>query len=112
MCIQDKLWFCPMLNKLSRNVPQGPRGGILAEEMGLGKTVEVLSLVLAAPAPPDRKSGVKVKSKDGTLIRSRGTLVVCKVRSTCKGSADEAITWYKNVTLFHICSPKKDIVGT
>ncbi|KAF7317918.1 SNF2 family helicase [Mycena kentingensis (nom. inval.)] len=35
------------------------RGAILAEEPGLGKTIETLALLLLNPAPPDRKPGHK-----------------------------------------------------
>lgn len=74
--------YSPLLGKLSTDVPEGPRGGFLAEEMGLGKTVEVLALVLANPAPPSVVSGTLVSNKKtgATYTLSRGTLVICKVR--------------------------------
>ena len=78
-CMQTDLWHSPALLKLSKGVPPGPRGGILAEEMGLGKTVEILALVLAMPASPSVVSGVEVQTPAGPLVQSRGTLVVCKV---------------------------------
>jgi SNF2 family DNA or RNA helicase len=53
-----------------------PYGGWLAEEMGLGKTVEVLGLVLAAKPPDTLLAGQK--SSDGYVL-SRATLVVCAV---------------------------------
>lgn len=45
--------------------------------MGLGKTVEVLGLVLSNPAPPSVVSGMI--DADSGKIMSRGTLVVCAV---------------------------------
>jgi hypothetical protein len=33
---QADLWYSPAFHKLCTQVPSGPRGGILAEEMGLG----------------------------------------------------------------------------
>ena len=46
------------------------------------KTVEVLALVLANPAPTAIVSGTNVKVKSGeTYMQSRGTLVICKVRA-------------------------------
>ena len=43
--LRDKLWvpvpgtafhYSPLLGKVSNDVPMGPRGGFLCEEMGLG----------------------------------------------------------------------------
>lgn len=77
--VQSDVWYSPSLHKLSKGVPEGPRGGILAEEMGLGKTVEILSLVLAMPASPNVVNGAQWQTPTGKLVQSRGTLVVCKV---------------------------------
>jgi SWI/SNF-related matrix-associated actin-dependent regulator of chromatin subfamily A3 len=77
--VQADVWYSPALHKMCNKVPPGPRGGILAEEMGLGKTVEILALVLAMPAGPEVVSGVAAETPYGSLVQSRGTLVVCKV---------------------------------
>lgn len=37
--VQDEVYYSPMMRKLCVGVPAGCRGGFLAEEMGLGKTV-------------------------------------------------------------------------
>lgn len=46
-------------------------------QMGLGKTVEVLGLVLSNPAAPSVVSGL-TDMESGKIV-SRGTLVVCAV---------------------------------
>jgi hypothetical protein len=74
--MQAQLYFSPVLGKLCHNVPSGPRGGFLAEEMGLGKTVELLGLVLSNPAPAAVVNGALLKTTAGQLVQSRGTLVV------------------------------------
>ena len=96
------LYFNPIIGKLSTSKPALVRGGIIASQMGLGKTVISLALILANPAPTAPVAGSHVstitaqpnlapgspfrdpdlyqrtssgKPKRGSIV-SRGTLVV------------------------------------
>lgn len=100
------VYYNPILERFRRDKPLLVRGGIVAEEMGLGKTVISLALILANPAPAVPQSGSAVtvlnnaavlppaaetwdrdlysrtsasNSKRGSII-SRGTLVVVSLR--------------------------------
>ena len=87
------LYYSPLLGKVSGDVPPGPRGGFLAEEMGLGKTVEILALALANPAPASMTNGAQVTTKTGTYTQSRGTLVICKVRRNIMSTPVCGLCW-------------------
>jgi hypothetical protein len=102
------IYFSPILERFRRDKPQLVRGGFISEEMGLGKTVISLALILQNPAPVMPLSGSPIavldaesataangqSSWDGDLysrtsesnskrgsILSRGTLVVVSIRS-------------------------------
>eukprot|EP00429_Kryptoperidinium_foliaceum_P043107 CAMPEP_0176102834 /NCGR_PEP_ID=MMETSP0120_2-20121206/51588_1 /TAXON_ID=160619 /ORGANISM="Kryptoperidinium foliaceum, Strain CCMP 1326" /LENGTH=1287 /DNA_ID=CAMNT_0017436909 /DNA_START=94 /DNA_END=3957 /DNA_ORIENTATION=- len=95
------LYYCPLTGRLRRQPPRLVRGGFIAEEMGLGKTVITLALILKNPAPVEPASGSRVpdiqlgrlpapwdsdlysqysspNAKDGSIL-CRGTLVICPV---------------------------------
>jgi E3 ubiquitin-protein ligase SHPRH len=86
-------WYLNRISgELSANPPNTmpvPFGGILAEEPGLGKTVETIALILLNPAPPEYNP---------TLTRwdTRMSLKVkaVKVRSTALRSLDP---WYSMI---------------
>lgn len=90
--VPTHFWFSPLFNTAAWDIPVQPRGGFLAEEMGLGKTVEVLALILSNPAPAEPEAGQMIANTyrasgaekhtagaDANLIVSKGTLVVCPV---------------------------------
>ena len=62
------LYFNPILERFSKDKPRLARGGIIAEEMGLGKTVISLALILQNPAPVAPLSGSPV-----TVLGAVGT---------------------------------------
>lgn len=121
------LWFSPILDMVTNQRPQTARGGFICEQMGLGKTVISLSLVLQNPAPDLPESGTEVNgykwpppSKEPSTtpgwnqvvktnigapstrgsIFSRGTLVVCNV-SLVGQWIDEAKSKLKNPGLVY-----------
>lgn len=103
---KSELYFCPIIGRFRTDKPKVVRGGIIAEEMGLGKTVISLGLILKHPAPAEPVSGSHVSclsnlqqttgdgasewdtdlyaqtsstnAKRGSIL-AQGTLVVCPV---------------------------------
>jgi hypothetical protein len=69
-------WYSPLLGRVVADVPEQVSGGFNCEEMGLGKTVEILALCLANPAPALPAPGTLL---DNGKLKSRATLVVCAV---------------------------------
>ena len=47
----ETVYYSAPLNRFSRTAPVPVRGGVLASEMGLGKTIMALGLLLTNPAP-------------------------------------------------------------
>jgi SNF2 family DNA or RNA helicase len=66
------LYFSPILEELTVTKPMLARGGIIAEQMGLGKTVISLALILRNPAPPLPVSGTAIASINVTPAISAG----------------------------------------
>ncbi|QIX00054.1 hypothetical protein AMS68_005571 [Peltaster fructicola] len=69
---------------ITRTLPQASalRGGILAEEMGLGKTVELMALIAARPSQPtsrrttyDLESSAAIRPSKATLIITPNTIL-------------------------------------
>eukprot|EP00588_Corethron_pennatum_P014502 CAMPEP_0194278084 /NCGR_PEP_ID=MMETSP0169-20130528/10224_1 /TAXON_ID=218684 /ORGANISM="Corethron pennatum, Strain L29A3" /LENGTH=1400 /DNA_ID=CAMNT_0039022199 /DNA_START=51 /DNA_END=4253 /DNA_ORIENTATION=+ len=96
---QGFIYYSPILNTFMKEKPLQVRGGMICSEMGLGKTIICLSLILKNPAPNSPISGGKVSATKNETARgwsvepdysatedldrdtyfSRGTLVVCHV---------------------------------
>jgi SNF2 family DNA or RNA helicase len=70
------MYYCALTGMLSADPPEESKGGILAEEMGLGKTIEVLALLAITHATSRQWQA------DKPLGRPKprgGTLIVCPV---------------------------------
>jgi len=91
-----QLYYSPILDIFIKEAPADSRGDLIAAQMGMGKTIISLLLVLMNPAPLFPASGTVVagydtpywprttpfseeSSKKRGSIFSRGTLVVCNV---------------------------------
>jgi SNF2 family DNA or RNA helicase len=57
---KDDLYYNPIVQRFRKDKPRVVRGGFIAEEMGLGKTVISLALILKNPAPLLPESGKPV----------------------------------------------------
>jgi hypothetical protein len=106
--VTQELYYNPIFYRFKKDKPREVRGGIIAEEMGLGKTVISLALILKHPAPTLPASGSTISAlyaaarstgegaskwdmrlyndnsigkgnlKRGSIL-SQGTLVICPV---------------------------------
>lgn len=72
------VFYCPLTGMISRFAPPPVIGGVLAEEMGLGKTIIAASLIVStldeAREMCPRRTGCRTD-----LTHSHGTLIVCPV---------------------------------
>ncbi|KAK3270310.1 hypothetical protein CYMTET_21287 [Cymbomonas tetramitiformis] len=77
-------YYSAALGELRLEPPPLVRGGLLCEEMGLGKTLEVVALIVASRQPAEvarraalpRPTARRPEEEKGTLISSDATLVV------------------------------------
>ena len=70
---KEDIWFCPMIGRFARGTPPSMgRGGFLCEEMGLGKTVISLSVILQNPAPALPPSGIDVPADGVSFVAPNG----------------------------------------
>lgn len=76
----QEVWFNVITGHESRQKPEPVYGGILADMMGLGKTLSILSLV-AATVREAHNFKIKQLSKDlqqhGLVRNAKGTLIIC-----------------------------------
>lgn len=71
-------YYSPWTGHVSSDRPPATVGGILAEEMGLGKTVELMALVTNS-LPVSRALPIAGAGTVSNPVTSRGTLIVCPV---------------------------------
>lgn len=73
-------YFAPELGELRLERPEAWRGGILSEEMGMGKTLEILALVqaskLAREEGREKQRQGEGKASEGESVASDATLIV------------------------------------
>lgn len=78
----DRFYYFPLAGELRLSKPPEVRGGMVTEEMGLGKTVEALALV-AAQKSPHRVETLSIRLSSmppGASIDSDGIVNVSKLR--------------------------------
>ena len=69
------VWYCEITNSSQTECPTHVRGGILADDMGVGKTLQTIALILANPPPQIEKSVMKGAFKT-TLVVAPVSVIV------------------------------------
>lgn len=90
----------------TRLTPENPRGGILADEMGCGKTITMLAVMIAKPAPKSHK----IKA---TLLLVQNSAAVRHWQTQIRRHCNEGILpafWYSQKTGLNEQSLKVDQV--
>ena len=64
--VPDGLWFSPALDMFAKGPPKRICGGLICEEIGLGKTVISLALCLLNPAPATPLGGSRTEEAYAT----------------------------------------------
>ncbi|SMR62739.1 unnamed protein product [Zymoseptoria tritici ST99CH_3D1] len=67
-------WYHIITGHEVREMPEEIRGGILADVMGLGKTLSIMSLVAATQAASRQ---FRVTPASGALVNAKATLIIC-----------------------------------
>jgi hypothetical protein len=88
------LYYNPILHQFREDPPAVVRGGFLAQEMGLGKTVISLALILKNPAPANPPSGSPISMLE-TAIPPRVAAAVAA--ATAGSNNDVEIGWNKDL---------------
>jgi SNF2-related domain len=70
---KEELYYNPLLRKFRKDKPRLVRGGFIASQMGLGKTVISLALILQNSAPKLPASGSHVSSLDNAPSSGSGS---------------------------------------
>ena len=88
-----RCWINHLQGIVTRELPRDESilsGGILAEEMGLGKTVELLALISANPRPSVPPGKVYDAPSGTNVLQSRSTLIVTPGSLTSQWKAELA----------------------
>ncbi|EJT97111.1 hypothetical protein DACRYDRAFT_119591 [Dacryopinax primogenitus] len=125
---EKELWFSPLMGSLLPSPPSdlairagadGIIGGMLSEEMGLGKTLECLALILLSPPPvsrgPETVRAQMVYDLSGeareTRVREVGTTLIVSPASLQQQWADEIALHAPELKVLVYKGWKKEIEG-
>jgi SNF2 family DNA or RNA helicase len=86
------LYYNPLLHQFREDPPAVVRGGFLAQEMGLGKTVISLALILKNPAPANPPSGSPI-----SMLETANPPPMAAAAAAAGGNNDIEIGWNKDL---------------
>jgi superfamily II DNA or RNA helicase len=98
----EPFWYCPLTGHLARLPPPRVQGGILSEEMGLGKTVEVIALLCNSMSDANRRPAIG-SGTPADPLHAKTTLIVTPVSLLKQWEAElkrrtrtdlKVCTWY------------------